>query len=57
MNHLPPASVITIFSKNCEYIRNSRCTAGGNLTAGHIFPKFATGFNGADGKFAAGVNI
>jgi hypothetical protein len=50
-------SVIAIFSKICENIRNSRCTAMGNLTAGPIFPKFATGFNGAYGKFSAAVNI
>jgi len=50
-------SVITIFYQICENIRISRCTAGGKLTAGHMFPKFATGFNGANGKFAAGVNI
>jgi hypothetical protein len=34
-----------------------KSTADGKLTAGHIFPKFAAGFNGANGKFAAGVNI
>ncbi len=27
----------------------------GQLNRDHIFPKFATGFNGANGEFAAGV--
>ncbi len=63
MNHIPPASDTYIsecqynFFKKLRIYSQLKMHRGGNLTAGHIFPKFTTGFNGANGKFSAAVNI